>query len=257
MIFVTFRAERGPVFLSGAGPHRADRTGDDMTALRDALEGAGINQNENEFLGAIAKFLNNGGSIGRAERLLALAAKRMPDEGQKMNADEGHSPFANVRHLNGGAAGRRSAAEQGHTEVSRPSPESREPSATERKAAVTARRASAKAVLDLGWIGRDHIPGGPKYIDLRVMDIAGMAERQLSEGATHARSAIVLKMIEREIEKVGRPDPQALWVDVLSPATVKRIAAATEAETLKPMAVGWLRGFNNQVQKTVAGGANG
>lgn len=236
------------------------------TALGAALKKAGVDSNEVWFLGALAKYLNNGGTIERAEALLAGAAKEMPGEGQPRSADQGQCSVAQARQPNGDAAGHSSSADQGHVPSARPSstgslpprPAPREPSAADKSAAVKAAKGAAKAVTDkLGWLGNAHIPGGPKYVDLRVRDIEGMAERQLSEGATHARSAIALKMIEREIGKLGEVDSERKWVDVLPAKTVKQIAEATEAETLKPMAVGWLRGFNNQVQQTIAGGSNG
>ena len=131
------------------------------------------------------------------------------------------------------------------------SPSARDPSRSDVKAAAMVAKASAKTVLDLGWIGRDYVPGGPRYTDLRWRDIAGMVERQLKEGATHAKAALALKMIEREGVSLGQVDPERRWVDDLPADKVRAIAKATEDEALKPSLVAWLRGGNDLTQNMI------
>jgi hypothetical protein len=141
-------------------------------------------------------------------------------------------------------------------EARRAVPPAREPSLAQRNAAIEARKASAKAVLDLGWLGDAHVPGGPKYTDLRVRDLPGMIERQLQEGATHARAAVAIRLIEKAIAEAGVADQEARWVDVLPADRVREIARATETETLRPMAVGWLRSLNDTAGQMIEGGRN-
>lgn len=210
-------------------------------------------------------------------REVAENMKGLPGEGHPVRASDGQSSFADARQPDGGGeapvhepqgqtriasppptnperAGHKTDAEKSREVIARPV---REPSPADRKAAAAVRQSSAAVVLEhLGWLGKANIPGGPKYIDLRVRDLAGMLDRQLAEGATHARSAVVLKMIAKAIERLGTVDQDQRWVDVLSAKEVKHIAALTEAETLAPMALGWLRGLNNHAQLAIEGAAD-
>lgn len=253
------------------------------TAFEAALAAKGVKAIEVRFNIALSEYLNNGGSIERARALIDAVAEKMGSEascelpvgqsntasasqpnesdGQMNYGDKsknevsslstersgGHGPYA-VEAIVGvptaatkrNGAGRAKSADK----ASRVQPRPVSP------AYLAAARAGAISLAEkLGWIGDAHIPGGPKFTQLRVRDVAGMIERQLVEGATHARAAIALRMIEVEISKMGVADPEALWVDVLPAETVKAISRETEAEKLKPMAVGWLRGLSNSVQE--------
>jgi hypothetical protein len=135
-------------------------------------------------------------------------------------------------------------------------PPAREPSAAQRKAAVAARKASAAAVLNLGWLGSAAMPAGPAYREIRVGEVAAFRKRQVREGVNHGRSALVLARLHHELEKVGQADPNAKVFDVLPPETIKRISRETEMEVIGPMAAGWLEGFVKQGELTIAGGSH-
>lgn len=207
-------------------------------------------------------------------REVALDMKGLPGEGHGACAVAGHGATADARRPNGDAVGQSTDAGNGQTARARPSPthreregqaaaadkairsvpSPREPSKSDVKAAAMVAKASAKAVLDIGWLGYDAIPGGPRYVDLRWRDIAGMVERQLKEGATLAKAALALRMIEREGEKLGQVDPERKWVDDLPADRVKAIARATEDDALKPSLVAWLRGGNELTQNLITEG---
>lgn len=242
------------------------------TTMAAALKRGGINLEENEILKAIARWQNNGGTLLRLIEL-ARGAYPLPGEGQALFAEDGHPSNADARQHQGDAAGQPHGARDGHHADARPSPpdreqegrvtgadkaatplpSAREPSRSDVKAAAMVAKASAKTVLDLGWIGRDYIPGGPLYTDLRWRDIAGMVERQLKEGATHAKAALALKMIDREGQSLGQVDPESRWVDDLPADKVRAIAKATEDDALKPSLVAWLRGGNELTQNMITG----
>jgi hypothetical protein len=254
------------------------------------MKRAGIDENETRFKADILRYLNNGGTVKRAQALLDGIANEMLGVGQVSIADDANSGVPVARQTNGDAAGHtgfagdakpiapasppteRSADGRSVTSgkaiddvhsgdaanrergAGREVPKghlsaapAREPSRAQNNAMIAARNAAASAVLKLGWLGSANVPGGPAYIDMRVCDLPGMIERQISEGATHARSAVALRMIEREVEKYPTADGSQKWIDVLPAETVRKISAATEAETLKPMAVGWLRGLHGAV----------
>lgn len=219
--------------------------------MKDALTKAGVEPRDVQLQIAIAKFQNNGGTL---DRLLELArdAYQLPGEGQSHNAsNRSHRPVADARQTETGAALEKLSKDQ---KTDAAPVLAREPSSSQRQAAGAAWKGAAKAVLDLGWLGSAYIPGGPKFVDLRWRDLPGAIERQLGEGATHARAAIVLRMIERAGERIGVPDPERKWADDLKPAEIRAIARATEPEILKPMAAGWLRSLNQSAQATLTDG---
>lgn len=254
------------------------------TALAAAFARAGLDEADAAFDVAIARYLNQGGSIARAHARLDAAADKMGGAGHRDSADkamtppfgpsqpdesEGHAArIDKTTQAMPALSPERSGGQEDNAEKAvRKAPSAapprdgagRELRADKAKqglprpvspAYLTAAKQGAKdLVATLGWLGEATIPGGPKFASLRWRDIDGMVERQISEGATHARAAIALGMIRREGERLGRVDPEALWTDTLPAETVRAISQATEAEILKPMAVGWLRGLSNSVQE--------
>ena len=123
----------------------------------------------------------------------------------------------------------------------------RQPKRSPARSAAVTRQLTEK----YGWLGTANVPGGPNYADLRVRDLPGMIERQLTEGGTHARAAVALKVIQKEIERAGVVPPDARWIEVLPENTVQAISRATEIDALKDMAVGWLRSFAQSGQNVL------
>lgn len=202
---------------------------------------------------AVCDFVRNGGSVSDAEDTLKrilnqlrvvdgeLRPKLLPGNGQKYATEKGQMSSAEPGQANRDGAGQHEGAENGRFRRARPV---REPT----EGQLTAAKKVATKLAAIGWLGEARIPGGPRYVDLRVRDLPGIYERQLNEGAAHARSAIAVKIIQKEIEAIGQVQPDALWVDILPKKRIKEISEATETEVLKPMAVGWLRGFNESAQ---------
>jgi hypothetical protein len=238
------------------------------TALADALKKQGINRNENEFLCALSKFINNGGTTFRVRYFCDEVDRGVSGEGHPRIAKKGHADGADTRpptsaghetvakgHENhasttdrDGTA--RSAVPSGQIRSAVPA---REPSKSDIKAMVLAKKQSAKAVLNIGWLGEDVVPGGPRYTELRIRDLLGMAKRQFTEGATHGRAAYACMLILWEIEKLGEiADQDQRWVDILPAETVRRISSLTEAEAMKPMVVGVLESFNPVLKHMIA-----
>lgn len=256
----------------------------ELTALAAAFARAGLDEADAAFDVAIARYLNQGGSIVRAHARIDAAADKMGGAGQTLSADKATVAALGPSQPDESAGQARSADKAdgcvpalspersgGQASIANKAKAAVPPAAPPRDGAgrsrladkailraprpvspayLTAAKQGAKdLVATLGWLGEAAIPGGPKFASLRWRDIDGMVERQISEGATHARAAIALGMIRREGERLGRVDPEALWTDTLPAETVRAISQATEAETLKPMAVGWLRGLANSVQE--------
>lgn len=239
------------------------------TALADALRRAGFDENETRLRADLARYLNAGGTIDRARAVVDGIAEEMLGAGHVSTADEASSALPVAKQTNGDGTGRGPGADTGRSFHARPSPTyrergavpgvpkghtslapAREPTNAQNAAMLAARTASAKAVLDLGWIGSAAIPGGPAYVDLRVGDLPGMIERQIRESATHTRSAMVLRLMEQECAKRPTADASQTVLDVVGAKAIRRIAQATEADVLKPMAdslrpivAAWMHGF--------------
>lgn len=82
-----------------------------MTALRDAFTNAGLNAADAAFDLAIARYLNNGGTIERARQRLDRAAGKLRGTGQKVHADEAVPCAPAPQHPSGG--GHRDDAQNG------------------------------------------------------------------------------------------------------------------------------------------------
>lgn len=240
------------------------------TAIGAKMNKAGVRAEVVEFEKALAKFLNNGGSIAEARECVERAAEQLSRGGHEQCADEAWYRLPATGHADSGDGAedhvpdgqRRTAPSHrtgdGHRRISdkadgavpsaRPSP--KQPSAAQREAARSVAKQSAHHLTaKMGWLGDATVPGGPKYTDLRWRDIDGMIRRQMNESGTHARAMIALTAIQKAGERIlGQPDPESFWANDLPPDVVAMISNETEPDVLIEQARGWLEGWAQSVQ---------
>lgn len=98
----------------------------DETALGAELRRTGYDSNEMRFLSALSLYLNNGGTIPRAQKLVEIAAAKLLGEGRNADAIGGQENFADARQQNDGGEGQALRADGGPKKPASPAVAERE-----------------------------------------------------------------------------------------------------------------------------------
>lgn len=93
------------------------------TTMGAAFQSAGFLARETAFNVALARFLNNGGTIARAHELVDMAAEKMGDGGRTGSAAEAREVMPTAPRTDDDAKGRRNSADEAIVRVPASSPE--------------------------------------------------------------------------------------------------------------------------------------
>jgi hypothetical protein len=197
-----------------------------QTMLGEKLQKRGFIPREVEFSAAIARFLNNGGTLQRAYDLLSVAADRMGAGGHASPAVKAKKEMPPAS-LPNGDEGHRSGADKAIADVPssppspsgsghpgnapshpRPAAPAREPSKADISAMIAARKESAVAVLTI--FDRYKVRDGRALKKLRFHELMKLAQED--EGEARA-----FRYMVAEVEsKVANPDRMARVTDLVS-----------------------------------------
>jgi hypothetical protein len=190
----------------------------DKTTIATAFETAGLKPEENAFLLALARFLNNGGTRERAHRLIDL-----PSRGQNPHVRKDHAIGASGPATPVAAEGQPNCADKAKDVQPPPRP----PSAAAKAAAGKAAKMAAQSVLDSFKITMRQ---GSK---VAIGDIPIASYPLLLRGAekrawVSSREHLLIKLLKDEADKQAHIPEGALTRDIFKVADVAaKIDAAT------------------------------